>query len=394
MYKTVSINKVIEPIRMDESKLTKSNKSDELDDLVEMIKNRKKEGIVIPLSQDVQGKDNSTYLEDVYLIHNALPEINFDEIDISTKFLKTKFSAPLIIDSMTGGTDEAYLINKRLGEIAEKYNVGMGLGSQRAGLKSDKLVQSYSIARNVAPNAFLIANIGGAQLSEGLSTSDTKRIIDMVDADALAIHLNPLQELVQPEGEPRFKGIKEKISKLIDVIDIPIIVKEVGSGISPEVASTLASIGVSAINVAGSGGTSWAGIEKIRADKSKSFIKSSLGTLFWDWGIPTALSIILTSKFVNIPLIASGGLRNGLEVAKCLILGSSMCAMAFPFLQRASRSEEELELFTQLIITELKATMFLVGSSNLQSLMNTRYILKDKLANMLRNYDEFRRNKN
>jgi isopentenyl-diphosphate Delta-isomerase len=359
---------------------------------VEEIKKRKKEGIEIPLTKNVQGKRNSTFLEYVKLLHNALPEIDYDQIDLSIKFLNRSFSAPLIIDSMTGGTDEAFLINKRLAQIAERYGLGMGLGSQRAGLKSEKLVESYSIARKTAPNAFLIANIGAAQLSDGLSDSDILRIIKMIDANALAIHLNPLQELIQPEGEPRFKGILQKISDLANEIEIPIIVKEVGSGISAEVAVLLEKAGVSSINVAGSGGTSWAGIEKLRADQHNDYIKSQLGHLFWDWGIPTALSILLVTRSVKIPVIASGGLRNGLEIAKCLILGSNACAMAFPFLKSASQSEEELEKFTRLILSELRATMFLLGAKNIDSLKNTRYILIDKLANVLSNY-ECRRNK-
>lgn len=371
----------------------KKNSSGENENFVEQIKKRKREGIEIPLTENVQGKENSTYLEYVKLFHNALPEINFDEIDLSTTLFEKSFSAPLIIDSMTGGTDEALLINKRLGQIAEKYGLGMGLGSQRAGLKSEKLVESYSIARKVAPNAFLIANIGGAQLAGGLSTSDILKIIKMIDANALAIHLNPLQEIIQPEGEPRFKGILQRIANLVHDIEIPIIVKEVGSGISADVALRLENSGVGSINIAGSGGTSWAGIEKIRADQHGEYIKSRLGELFWDWGIPTALSILLVSKSVKIPIIASGGLRNGLEIAKCLILGSNLCAMAFPFLKRAAESEEELERFTQLILTEIKATMFLLGAKDIVSLKNTRYILTDKLADVLGNY-ECRRNKN
>ncbi len=363
------------------------------EDFVEQIKRRKREGIEIPLTENVQGKKNSTYLEYVKLFHNALPELDYDEIDLSTRFLDKSFSAPLIIDSMTGGTDEAFLINKRLGKIAEKYGFGMGLGSQRAGLKSEKLIESYSIARKVAPNAFLIANIGGAQLSDGLSTADIIKIIKMIDADALAIHLNPLQELIQPEGEPRFKGILQRISNLVHDIDIPIIVKEVGSGISADVALRLEKSGVRSINVAGSGGTSWAGIEKIRADQHNEYIKSQLGELFWDWGIPTALSILLVSRSVKIPIIASGGLRNGLEIAKCMILGSNLCAMAFPFLKRAAQSEEELEKFTRLILSEIRSTMFLLGTKDIESLKNTRYILIDKLASVLGNY-ECRRNKN
>jgi len=372
----------------------KKKNEDQVDEsFIDQIKRRKREGIEIPLNENIQGRTASTYLEYVKLLHNALPEINYDQIDLSIEFLNRSFSAPLIIDSMTGGTDEAFVINKRLGLIAERYGLGMGLGSQRAGLKSDKLVESYSIARKVAPNAFLIANIGGAQLSDGLSNSDILKIIKMIDANALAIHLNPLQELIQPEGEPRFKGILKKISNLVNEVEIPIIVKEVGSGISADVAIKLEKSGINSINVAGAGGTSWAGIEKIRADQHNEYIKSQLGELFWDWGIPTALSILLVSNSVKIPVIASGGLRNGLEIAKCLILGANVCAMAFPFLKRASKSEEELEKFTQLILSEIRSTMFLLGAKDVHSLKNTRYILIDKLANVLSNY-ECRRNKN
>lgn len=369
------------------------NNEEENEEFVEQIKRRKKEGIEIPLTKNVQGKKTSNYLEYVKLFHNALPEIDYDQIDLSVQFLNRSFSAPIVIDSMTGGTDEAFLINKRLAQIAEKYGFGMGLGSQRAGLKSEKLVESYAIARKAAPNAFLIANIGAAQLSDGLSKSDILKIIQMIDADALAIHLNPLQELIQPEGEPRFKGILQRINNLVNELEIPIIVKEVGSGISSDVAIRLEKAGVSSINVAGSGGTSWAGIEKLRADQHNEYIKSQLGQLFWDWGIPTALSLLLVTRSVKLPVIASGGLRNGLEIAKCLVLGANVCAMAFPFLKSAAKSEEELEMFTQLILSELKATMFLLGAKDIDSLKNTRYILIDKLANVLSNY-ECRRNKN
>ncbi|HVH96810.1 MAG TPA: type 2 isopentenyl-diphosphate Delta-isomerase, partial [Bacillus sp. (in: firmicutes)] len=280
----------------------KKNEDQVDESFIDQIKRRKREGIEIPLNENIQGRTASTYLEYVKLLHNALPEINYDQIDLSIEFLNRSFSAPLIIDSMTGGTDEAFVINKRLGLIAERYGLGMGLGSQRAGLKSDKLVESYSIARKVAPNAFLIANIGGAQLSDGLSNSDILKIIKMIDANALAIHLNPLQELIQPEGEPRFKGILKKISNLVNEVEIPIIVKEVGSGISADVAIKLEKSGINSINVAGAGGTSWAGIEKIRADQHNEYLKSQLGELFWDWGIPTALSILLVSNSVKIPV--------------------------------------------------------------------------------------------
>ena len=347
---------------------------------IEIIKQRKKDGIDIPLQKNVQARTTSTYLEHVKLVHNALPEIDYDDIDLSTTFLGRRFSAPLIIDSMTGGTDEATVINGRLGELAEKYGFGMGLGSQRAGLKSEELASTYAIARKNAPNAFLIANIGGAQLAKGLTVDDAKKIVKMIRANALVVHLNPLQELVQPEGEPKYAGVLARISELVKNMDIPVIVKEVGAGISREVAIKLEMAGVSAVNVAGAGGTSWAGVEKVRAEMMKNDIKRHLGELFWDWGIPTAASLVQARRAVKLPLIASGGLRNGLEVAKCVVLGASMAAMAYPFLRAASQSRESLFAFADTVLAELKSTMFLVGAGSVPSLAISRYILTGALA--------------
>jgi isopentenyl-diphosphate Delta-isomerase len=352
---------------------------------IEIIKQRKRDGIEIPLNNDVQAKTTSTYLEYVKLIHNALPELDYNEIDISTTFLKRKFSAPIIIDSMTGGAPEAAKINGRLGELAEKYGFAMGLGSQRAGLESKELAETYSIARKNAPSAFLIANIGGAQLAKGLTIDNIKKIIDMIQADALVIHLNPLQELIQPEGEPKYKGVFSKISEISGALDVPVIVKEVGAGISKEVAVKLEVAGVSAINVAGAGGTSWAGVEKLRAEASNNDLKIHLGEIFWDWGIPTATSLIEVKKTVKVPIIASGGLRNGMEMAKCIVLGASMCAMAYPFLLKAAESKEQLFNFADTVIAELKSTMFLIGAMNLSLLKSSRYILTGPLADQVSN---------
>jgi isopentenyl-diphosphate delta-isomerase len=347
---------------------------------IEIIKQRKKDGIDIPLQKDVQAKTTSTYLEYIQFIHNALPELNYDDIDISTTFLNHKFSAPIIIDSMTGGTPDAIKINKRLAELAEKYGFAMGVGSQRAGLKSEELAETYSVARKNAPNAFLIANIGGAQLVKGFTVDNTKEIVKMIQANALVVHLNPLQELIQPEGEPNYKGVLEKISELVKSLDVPVIVKEVGAGISKEVAINLEMAGVSAINVSGAGGTSWAGVEKLRAETAKVDLKIRLGEIFWDWGIPTAASLIEVKKAVKVPLIASGGLRNGLEIAKCIAVGANMCAMAYPFLRKAAESKEGLFKFADIVIAELKSTMFLVGAGNITSLKSSRYILTGALA--------------
>src|SRR5918993_2553576 len=217
---------------------------------IETIKNRKKDGIAIPLKRGAQAKTSSTYLEYVRFVHNALPELDYSDVDTSSFFMNRTFSAPLIIDSMTGGTPEARKINQRLGKLAQEHNIPMGLGSQRAGLKSEELAATYSIARKNAPDAFLIANIGGAQLSKGLTKGEVKKIVKMIGANALVVHLNPLQELIQPEGEPRYKGVLAQISELAKTIDVPLIVKEVGAGISKEVAIKLEMANVSAINIA------------------------------------------------------------------------------------------------------------------------------------------------
>jgi isopentenyl-diphosphate Delta-isomerase len=356
---------------------------------VDLIKSRKRDGIDIPLSHNVQSRFISNYLEYVKLVHNALPEIDFDEINTSTEFLNYKFGAPIIIDSMTGGTPEASKINSLLGQLAETYGFGMGLGSQRAGLKSGSLAETYSVARKNAPSAFLIANIGGAQLAEGLDIKMIEKIISMIDANALVIHLNPLQELIQPEGEPKYRGVLEKIEKITKSINIPIIVKEVGSGISREVALKLGKANIDCINIAGAGGTSWAGIEKIRANKVKNDFKEHLGELFWDWGIPTALSLIEVRNALGLPLIASGGIRNGLEIAKCIALGANMGALAYPFLKAASESRESLFTFSTHLINELKGAMFLTGSSNIGDLAKSRLIFTGELADMVINNEGY-----
>lgn len=348
---------------------------------IQTIKKRKKDGIEIPLKQGAQSKSSSTYLEYVRFVHNALPELNYSDIDTSAFFMKRTFAAPIVIDSMTGGTPEASKINERLGRLAQEHNIPMGLGSQRAGLKSGELAATYSIARKNSPSAFLIANIGGAQLSEGLTITETKKIIEMIQADAIVIHLNPLQELIQPEGEPKYAGVLRKIAELVGELDLPVMVKEVGAGISADVAVRLETAGVSAINVAGSGGTSWAGVEKIRAAAAKNKVKIHLGELFWDWGIPTAISLIEVKRAVKkTPIIASGGLRNGLEIAKCMALGADMCALAYPFLKAAAESTDSLFHYMDLIMAQLKGTMFLLGSRNIEMLRKSEYKLTGALA--------------
>ncbi len=346
-----------------------------------MIKKRKKEGIDIPLQQNVQAKTTSTYLEYVRLVHDTLPEMDYDDIDTSMTFLRKRFSAPIIIDSMTGGTDEATVINGRLGELAEKYGFGMGLGSQRAGLKSEELAATYSIARKNAPNAFLIANIGGAQLSKGFTVDEAKKIVKMIGANALVVHLNPLQELVQPEGEPRYKGVLAQITELAKTIDVPLIVKEVGAGISKEVAIKLEMANVSAINIAGAGGTSWAGVEKLRAESLRDDLKKHLGEMFWDWGIPTASSLLEVRARGEI---AAHRIRWAAQWARNCKVCSAWCQHRRQWhihsFKQTAQSRESLFAFADTILAELKSTMFLVGAKNIAGLASSRYILTGMLA--------------
>lgn len=346
----------------------------------EPIVKRKESHLRIPVNEDVEARETSTYLEYVHLIHNALPELNVEEIDTSCSFLGHKFAAPLFIDAMTGGTPLAAALNQTFAEVAEEFGLGMAVGSQRAGLKSEEAAETYAIARKSAPTIFLAANIGGAQLARDLTVADAQKLIEMIGANALVVHLNPLQELIQPEGQPQFKGVLAKLRELSTQLKVPVIIKEVGAGISKEVAVRAELAGVAGINVAGSGGTSWAGVEQIRATARREEAKAELGLLFWDWGIPTAAAILEVRRAVRLPLIASGGLRNGLDIAKSLVLGADLGGMALPMLKAASKSKEELRRFVGKTIQELKATMFLVGAVNVAALKKTRHLLKGPLA--------------
>jgi len=341
---------------------------------------RKEEGIDVVLGKNVQAKEATTLLECVHLIHCALPEMDMAEIDLSVNFLGKKLLAPIVIDSMTGGAPKAEEINGTLAEVAQEMGFAMGLGSQRAGLLSEGMARTYSVARKRAPSAFLFANIGGAQLAKGFPVEDAEKLVSMIGADALAVHLNPLQEAVQPEGEASFRGVLASIANLCQKLSVPVIVKEVGAGISREVARELEGAGVKAINVSGAGGPSWAGVEAIRATEQKETGKAALGSLFWDWGIPTAAALIEARDAVRVPLIASGGLRNGLEVAKCLSLGADVCGMARPMLESAVKGRKTLEAFAEHTLLELRTTMFVTGAGTVSELKAVRRIITPPLT--------------
>ncbi len=347
---------------------------------IKEIMKRKEEHIHICLEKNVESKVVSTLFEDVRLVNNSLPEINFDEIDTSVNFLGHKFSAPIMVGAMTGGAELAKKINKNLAEACEELGLGMVVGSQRAALYDKILEETYSIARKHGPSIFLGANIGAAQLSKGLSMHDAKSLVEMLKADALYVHLNPTQEIVQPEGDPTYANVLSRIGELAESVDKPVVAKEVGCGISGEVAKKLEAAGVSAVEVAGTGGTSYSAVEYYRAIEYGNREKAVLGKLFWDWGIPTAAALIDVRRSVRIPVVSSGGLRNGLEVAKSIALGASLCAMAKPLLGPASDSSKSARMYLESVINGLKATMFLTGSKNIEELGKARYIIIGELA--------------
>ncbi|MCC7551767.1 MAG: type 2 isopentenyl-diphosphate Delta-isomerase [Methanobacterium sp.] len=341
-----------------------------------MISDRKLEHLLLCTHSDVE-YHKKTGLEDVELVHKALPEINKEEIDLSTNFLGKKMDAPLIITAITGGHPASLKVNQKLAGEAQKFSIGMGLGSQRAAVENPELISTYKVAREAAPDAFLIGNIGAPQIELATSAAE------MINLDALAVHLNPLQEAIQPEGDVDSQGYLENIKKTVQNVDIPIIAKETGAGISGNDAKLLEKMGVSAIDVAGAGGTSWAAVETYRS-KDKD-----MGKLYWDWGIPTATSTIEATQSVNIPIISSGGIRNGLDAVKALALGADLVGMALPALKAVYQSDDALSSFLLKFIEEMKVAMYLVGASNLEELKKTDLVITGKTKEWLteRGYD-------
>ena len=340
---------------------------------------RKEDHIRICLGNKAQAKNATSGFEDIQLLHRALPEVNKTKISLSTTFLGKKFSAPIIVGAMTGGTEQATKINGSIAQAVEKLGLGMGVGSQRAAIEDQKLEETYAITRKMAPNAFLIANIGGVQLVHGYGIKEVKKVVEMIDADAVAVHLNALQEAVQPEGQTNFKGVLAKIAQIADAIDTPVIVKETGAGISAEDAKALENAGVKAIDVGGVGGTSFAAVEYYRSTAKENLS----GEAFWDWGIPTAVSLIETVQTVKLPVIASGGLRSGTDIAKALTLNASLAGISQPILQTAVKSTKETEDKLSSLMEELRNALFLVGAEKISDLAKTPVVITGKTGEWL-----------
>ncbi len=340
---------------------------------------RKEDHIRICLDKKAQARNATSGFEDIQLVHRALPEVNKAKIDLSTIFLGKKFKAPIIVGAMTGGTQQATKINASIAQAVEKLGLGMGVGSQRAAIENTELEETYAVTRKMAPNAFLIANIGGVQLVHGYGLKEVKKVVEMIDADAVAVHLNALQEAVQPEGQTNFKGVLAKIAQIAGALDTPVIVKETGAGISSEDAKALENAGVKAIDVGGVGGTSFAAVEYYRSTQKENLS----GEAFWDWGIPTAVSLIETVQTVKLPVIASGGLRSGTDVAKALALNASLASISQPILQAAVKGSRETEDKLSCLIEELRNALFLVGAEKISDLAKTPVVITGKTGEWL-----------
>ncbi len=334
---------------------------------------RKKQHIDLTLNADVRFRNKTTGLEELEFVHNALPELNIEDIDTSTRFLGKRLSLPLMVSCMTGGTTAAMNINRSLAEACEEAGIAMGVGSQRQALENRQYHGTFSVVRGVAKTIPVVGNIGAAEVARMTTADDALRLVELVNADAFAVHLNPLQEFLQPEGNARFRGVLGGIAMLVKGLPVPVIVKEIGSGISPGVARHLLDIGVRYIDVAGSGGTSWAGIETLRS-KNRRFAES-----FWDWGIPTAHAVRDVAKLKSaahkFTLIASGGILTGFDVAKCIALGADLVASARPMLSAVHRGgRAELMRLITAWSRQLRGIMFLTGSGTVADLQHAQLI--------------------
>src|SRR2546428_4934228 len=293
------------------------------------------------MQQDVQFRTTKTGFDDVELVHNAIPAIIRDDVDLSVRLFDHELSAPLVIESMTGGTAAAARLNEILGQAAQELKIAIGVGSQRAGIEKPELAYTYRVVRDKAPDALVFANIGAPQLVKGYGLKEMRKAVEMVDADALYVHLNGVQECVQVEGEPLFRGAMDKIREGAEQLGVPIVLKETGAGFSHETAEFAEKAGVKGIDVAGAGGTSWAAVEYYRAKEKESAVHERLGEIFWDWGIPTAASVVEVSRTTKLTVIASGGVRNGLHGAKALALGANEFGLALAFLKSTTGGRGE-----------------------------------------------------
>jgi isopentenyl-diphosphate delta-isomerase len=329
---------------------------------------RKDDHIKINLERDVSFPNTTTGLERYRFTHQAVPELALSEIETSVKLFGKTLSSPIIISSMTGGTERANQINQTLAEAAQIHGVAMGLGSQRAAIENPDVAYTYRV-RNVAPDILLFANVGAVQLNYKYGPEHCQRAVDMVEADALILHFNVLQEAVQPEGDTNFAGLLQKVERVCKSLSVPVIAKEVGWGFSEKAVHQLRDAGVAAIDVAGAGGTSWSEVEYYRAPTE---FHARVAACFADWGIPTAEGIqYAVAAAPDLPVIASGGLRNGIDIAKCIALGAIAGGVAGPFLKAADISVEAVDQLIRELSTQIRIAMLCSGAMNIATLQQT-----------------------
>jgi isopentenyl-diphosphate delta-isomerase len=337
------------------------------------IAERKQSHLDICAQGPVEYTGKTTLLEDVDLVHDALPELAVDDVDLGVEFLGKHLRAPILVTGMTGGTEEASSINRDLASVAEEYGIAFGLGSQRAMQRRPELAYTFEV-RAHAPTTVVLANLGIVQATE-LETAEVARLVARVGADALCVHLNPAQELIQSGGDRDFRGGLATIERLLRDLDVPVVVKETGCGISRAVAARLRGVGVSFVDVSGAGGTSWVKVEAIRADAPGQ----ALGQVFADWGIPTAAAV-LGARSLGLDCVASGGIRTGLDVAKVMALGARVAGVALPVF-RAYREGglAAARRFIERLTTELQTAMVLTGSRNIDALGRVPTVLGPRL---------------
>ncbi|MFP3201999.1 MAG: type 2 isopentenyl-diphosphate Delta-isomerase [Sulfolobus sp.] len=345
--------------------------------------NRKVEHVEICLYNQVENF-TTNYFEYVKLIHQALPGFAFSDVDVSVEFLGKRMSAPIIITGMTGGTEELGKLNEIIAEVAEEIGIGMGVGSQRIAIEKKETSSTFAIARKKAPTIPIIANLGAPQLVKGYGLKEIEEAIQMIEADAIAIHFNPAQEVFQPEGDTDYSyTILDNLVDISKSLNVPIIIKETGSGISMEVASLFYSKGFRYFDVSGQGGTSWIAVEMYRGLRRGNW-KAESAKNFLDWGIPTAASIIETR--IGAPdsvIIGSGGIRNGLDIIKALALGANIGGFALPALKAAIRGKESLRDFLKRTIFEIKTAMFLSGSKSIKDVYKSPIVIFGHLRDWL-----------
>jgi len=354
--------------------------------MTDEVKQRKIEHVNIALGHDISVAQNANW-NDVQFVHQALPEVDLDEIDTSVIFLGHKLRYPIFISSLTGGHDDVTSINRNLARAAEHYGLALGVGSQRAGIVNPDVISSYVITREHAPKTYLIANIGAPQLiaqaqHAPFTIEQVEHAITMIGANALAVHMNSLQEATQPEGDRRAVGEAAALKTLTEKVSVPVIAKETGAGVCREQALLLRSCGVAAIDVGGAGGSSMSAMEAERSKARGDERTHSIGLLFRDWGIATPVSII-ESKVARLPLISTGGVRTGLDMARALALGATLVGIGFPFLKAASQSFDAVCELLETIVAELKVAMQLSGAASIEQLQQTDIVVTGETRNWL-----------